>query len=60
MIILLRIVFALGLLTALLCAIGYLRVGKRKYLVNAFWALIVTAVLALIFFAGLIFERLIS
>lgn len=60
MIILLRVVFAVGLLIALIYAIGYLRVGKRQYLINAFWALIITSVLALIFFAGMFIERLLS
>ncbi|MGH1358698.1 MAG: hypothetical protein ACRBC3_08035 [Burkholderiaceae bacterium] len=60
MIIILRIVFAVGLLVALAYAIGYLRLGNRRHLVNAFWALIVTGVLGLIFFAGLVFEKLIS
>lgn len=60
MIILLRIVFALGLLIALAYAIGYMRGGNRKNLVNAFWALIITGVLALVFFAGLAIERIIS
>lgn len=60
MIIILRIVFALGLLIALAYAIGYMRTGQRQNLINAFWALIVTGVLGLLFFAGMAFERIIA
>ncbi|MFK7966656.1 MAG: hypothetical protein AB8C46_22050 [Burkholderiaceae bacterium] len=60
MIIILRVVFALGLLTSLLFAVAYMRSGKRKYLINALQSLIVTGVLAVLFFAGMFIERLFS
>ncbi len=58
MIILIRVVFAAGLLLSLAYAVAYLWTGKRAQLVNAFRALIVTLVLALLFFAGMFIERL--
>ena len=60
MIIILRVVFALGLLTSLLFAVAYMRSGKRKYLISALQSLIVTGVLAVLFFAGMFIERLFS
>ncbi len=60
MIIILRVVFAIGLLTSLLFAVAYMRSGKRKYLINALQSLIVTGILAVLFFAGMFIERLVS
>jgi len=60
MIIILRLVFALGLLTSLVFAVAYMRSGKRKYLINALQSLIVTGVLAVLFFGGMFIERLLA
>ncbi len=60
MIIFLRVVFAAGLLLSLGYSIAYLTTGLRPHLVNAFRALIATLALALLFFAGMILERLIN
>ena len=60
MIILLRVVFALGLGVALWCGIAYLASGERRYLKLAMRTLLATCGLGLVFFAGLIAERLLS
>ena len=60
MIIALRIIFALGLVVALWCGIAYLTSGERRYLRLAWRTLLGTCVLGLLFFAGLIAERLLS
>lgn len=60
MIIALRIVFAMGLVIALWCGIAYLASGERRYLRLAWRTLLGTCVLGLLFFAGLIAERLLS
>jgi len=59
-IIVLRIVFALGLIVALWCGVAYLMSGERRYLRLALRTLLGTCVLGLLFFAGLIAERLLS
>ncbi|MBW6493365.1 MAG: hypothetical protein K0B16_02200 [Burkholderiaceae bacterium] len=60
MIIFLRVVFALGLGVALWCGVAYLASGERRYLRLALRTLLGTCLLGLVFFAGLIAERLLS
>ena len=60
MIIALRIVFAFGLIVALWCGVAFLMSGERRYLRLALRTLLGTCVLGLLFFAGLIAERLLS
>ncbi len=60
MIVLLRIVFAAGMLVAVGYAIAFLRTRRRVNLRRSLLALVITLGLALLFFAGMVVERLIS
>ncbi|MCB1742022.1 MAG: hypothetical protein R3E83_08720 [Burkholderiaceae bacterium] len=60
MIILLRLVFGVGLGVSLYYTVIYLIGGQRRYLVRALRTLLVTVVLALIFFAGVAIEHLMN
>ena len=60
MIILIRLVFGVGLGVALYYAVLYMIGGQRRYLVRALRVLIVTLVLALIFFIGVAAEHFFS
>lgn len=60
MIIMLRLVFGVGLGVALYYCVLFMLRGQRRYLVSALRVLIVTVVLALIFFIGVAAEHLAS
>ncbi|HEY5634478.1 MAG TPA: hypothetical protein VIT02_12015 [Burkholderiaceae bacterium] len=60
MIVLLRVVFAAGLLLATALAISFVFTGNRARLRQAFRVLLYTCGLGVVFFAGLLVERLLS